>query len=163
MARKLRENIEGGSYHVFARGNDKQAIFRDDFDRNRYLQLLGEVVVAREWGCLAYCLMDNHMHLLVETPSADLSSGMQWLHGRYARAFNVRHHRVGHLFQGRYGAVRMTSNTQVLTVASYIALNPVEAGLCRRPNDWKWSSYGAAKSRKAPCWLDVELLRGLTP
>ena len=88
---------------------------------------------------------------------------MQWLHGRYARVFNVRHRRVGHLFQGRYGAVRITSNTQVLTAASYIAMNPVEAGLCRRPDEWVWSSYGALKGRMAPAWLNLELLRGLTP
>ena len=163
MARRLRENVEGGSYHVFARGNDRGAIFRDDFDRRRYLKLLGEVVTGREWGCLAYCLMDNHMHLLVETPGADLSSGVQWLHGRYAQAFNLRHHRDGHLFQGRYGAVRMMSNRQVLTVASYIAMNPVEAGLCRQPKEWKWSSYGALMTRQAPRWLDGGLLRGLTP
>ena len=88
---------------------------------------------------------------------------MQWLHGTYGRNFNRRHHRVGHLFQGRYGAVRMRSNRHVFTAATYIAMNPVEAGICRRPGDWRWSSYGAVKSGKAPKWLDAELLRGLTP
>ena len=163
MPRRLRENVAGGTYHAFARGNNRQAIFADDFDRNRYLHLLGRVVKHRAWRCLSYCLMDNHVHLLIETPGADLSPGMQWLHGNYARGFNVRHDRVGHLFQGRYGVVRMRSNSQVVTVASYIAMNPVEAGMCRRPSDWLWGSYGAAMGRKAPGWLDTDLLRGLTP
>jgi REP element-mobilizing transposase RayT len=155
--------MEGGLYHAFARGNDRQAIFRDDFDRNRYLSLLGRVVKQKSWRCLGYCLMDNHVHLLAETPNADLSSGMQWLHGIYGRVFNGRHGRVGHLFQGRFGAVRMTSNSQTVTASTYIAMNPVEAGLCRQPSQYRWSSYGAVMSNSAPDWLDTELSQGSDP
>ena len=115
---------------------------------------------GKRWRCLAYCLMDNHVHLLIETPEANLGSGMQWLHGFYAQAYNERHGRVGHVFQGRYGAVRITSDEQLWTVAAYIANNPVEGGLCARPEDWPWSSHAAAiLGRPSPDWLDVERLR----
>ena len=80
------------------------------------------------------------MHLLVETREPNLPTGMQWLHGRYGRNFNDRHDRFGHLFQGRYKAVRQTSDEQLWHVVRYIALNPVKAGLCDRPRDYRWSS-----------------------
>jgi putative transposase len=157
MARRLREEIEGGVFHVYARGNAKQAIFLDDPDRLTYLRLLGETVEERNWRCLAYCLMENHVHLLLETPDANLGVGMQWFHSLYAQAFNERHGRVGHLFQGRYGAVRVRSDAQLWTVLRYLGLNPVEAGLCARPAEWAWGSYGALCG-DAPVWLDEERL-----
>jgi REP element-mobilizing transposase RayT len=92
--------MENGIFHVYARGNDRQAIYRDDGDRATYLRLLERVVRRQEWRVLAFCLMDNHVHLLVQTPHADLGRGMQRLHGHYAQTFNARHGRVGHLFQG---------------------------------------------------------------
>ena len=143
MPRKPRENVENGIYHVYARGNGKQVIFRDDRDRLAYLSLLSEVVDHHELRCLAYCLMDNHIHLVLETPLANLSFGMQALHSEYAQNFNERHDRVGHLFQGRYGAVRIKTDAQLWTVLAYIAANPVEAGLVEKPEAWRWSSYAA--------------------
>ena len=92
---------------MYARGNGGQEIFLDDADRWRYLAMLGDVVVRMRWRCLAYCLMRNHVHLLAETPAANLGAGIQRLHGRYAQKFNERHRRSGHVFQGRYGAVRV--------------------------------------------------------
>ena len=89
---------------MFARGNDRQAIYRDDDDRRLYLDPARRTVARKRWRCLAYCLMDNHVHLLIETPEANLGAGMQWLHGLYGRSFNDRHGRSGHVFQGRYGA-----------------------------------------------------------
>lgn len=153
MARPLREEVEDGVFHVYARGNAKQPIYLDDFDRRTYLHLLGVTVEKRKWRCLAYCLMENHVHLLLETPEANLAAGMQWCHGLYARGFNERHDRVGHLFQGRYGAVRVTSDAQLWTLLRYLSLNPVEAGLCTRPADWRWGSYCAVRD-DAPAWLD---------
>jgi hypothetical protein len=102
--------------------------------------------------------MENHVHLLIETREANLGAGMQRLHGLYAQTYNERHGRCGHLFQGRYGAVRIQSDEQLWTVAAYIALNPVEAGLCERPDQWPWSSYGATTGRPSPEWLDVARL-----
>jgi REP element-mobilizing transposase RayT len=92
--------VAGGVAHVFARGNRQQLIFLDATDRRRYLDLLGRVARRLRWRCLAYCLMDNHVHLLIETRLPNLGRGMRELHGDYAQLFNKRHDRSGHLFQG---------------------------------------------------------------
>ena len=93
--------------------------------------------------CHAYCLMENHYHLLVETPRANLDDAMQRLNGTYAMRFNRHHERTGHVFQGRYGAKLITDDDYALTVVRYIAANPVQAGLCAAPEEWPWSSYAA--------------------
>lgn len=154
VARRPRELVEGGIYHVFARGNDRQAIFRNDLDRHLYLRGLRGVVETSRWSCLAYCLMSNHVHLLVETPQANLDRGMQRLHSAYAQGFNWRHGRVGHLFQGRYGAVRIATDGQLCLVAAYIARNPVVTGYCRHPEDWRWSSFRSIFGPSATPWID---------
>lgn len=160
MPRKLRENVEGGIYHAYARGNGKQVIFQDDEDRFAYLRIFGGVVDRCDWRCLASCLMDNHVHHVIETPFPNLSAGMQLLHGEYAQEFNARHDTVGHLFQGRFGAVRIQSDAQLWTVLAYVAANPVEAGLAARPEDWPWSSYAALIGPgDIPRWLDWPRLR----
>lgn len=158
MPRKPREEVEGGVFHVFARGNDKRLIYRDDLDRRVYLRMLRGTVKQRRWRLLAYCLMENHLHLLVETPEANLGVGMQRMHSLYASEFNKRHRRSGHVFQGRYGAVRITTDEQLWAVAVYVAMNPVEAGLCGRAEEWPWSSHSAALSGEAPEWVDVQHL-----
>jgi putative transposase len=158
VPRKPRQEVEGGVHHVYARGNGQQDIYLDDADRWRYLTILHDVVVRNRWRCLAYCLMPNHLHLLLETPEANLGSGMQRLHGRYGQKFNERHGRCGHVFQGRYGTVRIRSDEQLWTTARYIALNPVVAGLCERPEAWRWSSHAAVLGARAPGWLDVSRL-----
>jgi putative transposase len=136
-------------HHLYARGNGQQTIYLDDRDRTSYLRILGWVIVEHRWRCLAYCLMDNHVHLLVETPEPNLAAGMQRLHGTYARAFNDRHERSGHLFQGRYGAKAIRTDEQLLAVVRYLAMNPVEAGLCGAPSQWPWGSCA-----RRPGWLD---------
>ena len=141
MSRPVRELIAGGVYHVVARGNRGDRIFGDDFDYREYLKLLAVVVGRCTWHLLAYCLMTNHVHLLVETPEPNLPSGMQWLHGKYARYFNDRHDLFGHLFQGRYKAVRQQTDEQLWQALRYVALNPVEAGVCGDPRNYPWSSY----------------------
>ena len=98
--------------------------------------------------------MENHVHLLLETPCANLGAGMQWLHGLYAQTFNERHGRSGHLFQGRYGSVRVKTDEQLWMLARYLAVNPVKAELCGRPADWPWSSHGALARSSLPRWLD---------
>jgi putative transposase len=160
MPRKLRNEFPGAVVHVYARGNRKQVIYVDDADRAVYLRLLGEVVVRQRWVCLAYCLMRNHVHLLVETPEANLAAGMQRLHGLHAQRFNKRHKHIGHLFQGRYGAVGMKTDAQLLQVARYIARNPVEAGLCRAAEAWPWGSHAAVMRGSGPAWLDSARLLG---
>jgi putative transposase len=151
--RPPREEVEGGIFHVFARGNGRGLIFLDDTDRHRYLRLLGETVMRQRWYALAYCLMDNHVHLLLETPERNLGEGMQRLHGRYAQRFNRRHDHVGHVFQGRFGSVRVTTDAQMWAVTAYIAANPVSARQARRPDEWPWSSYRATLTGSGPHWL----------
>jgi REP element-mobilizing transposase RayT len=158
VPRKPREEVDGGVFHVFARGNDKRLIYRDDDDRRIYLRMLRGTVKQRRWRLLAYCLMENHVHLLVETPQANLGVGMQRLHSLYAHEFNRRHGRSGHVFQGRYGAVRIKTDEQLWTVAAYIAMNPVAAGLCGSAEEWPWSSHAATMSGQAPDWVDVPCL-----
>ena len=160
MARKPREEFPGAVVHVFARGVRKHAIYVDDIDRLSYLTLLGQVVRRYGWRCLAYCLMKNHVHLLVETPQPNLATGMHRLHGLHAQAFNRRHRHSGHVFQGRYGAVIVRADDQLLTVVRYIALNPVEAGLCEEAVDWPWGSHAAVVGGMTPAWLDVARLLG---
>lgn len=145
-------------HHVYARGNDRRRIYLDNLDRATYLILFARVVRRMRWRCLAYCLMENHVHLLIETPEPNLGAGMQRLHGNYAQTFNERHGRSGHVFQGRYGAVRVTSDEQLWAVVRYIVRNPVEAGLCEHPDDWPWGSHAAVLGESAPSWLDIERL-----
>jgi len=158
MPRKPRVNIEDGIYHAFARGNNRMALFYDDEDRGGYLRLLERVAGLKDWRCLAFCLMTNHIHLMIETPEANLSSGMQTLQGRYAQGFNFRHGRSGHVFEGRYGAVLIESDVHLRAAAAYIARNPVDAALCERPESWAWSSYRATIGAEVPPWLDTRRL-----
>ena len=158
MPRPPRQDFAGAVQHVYARGNAKQAIYLDDTDRRIYLSTLARVVARHEWRVLAYCLMPNHVHLLVETPRPNLGVGMQLLHGRYAQTFNARHSQPGHLFQGRFGSALVKEDGQLWMTAAYIAANPVKARLCTRPEDWRWSSHAATLGGARPPWLDVPRL-----
>jgi putative transposase len=159
VPRKPRNEFDAGVYHVFARGNDRRRIFLDDVDRRLYLRLVGSVTAHRNWHTLAYCLMGNHVHLLVETVVPNLGLGMHRLQGSYAQLFNRRHSRTGHLFERRFKAVPIVSDAQLQMVARYIAVNPVEAGMCDRPEAWPWSSHAAVTgSAVGPRWLDVNRL-----
>jgi REP-associated tyrosine transposase len=103
--------------------------------------MLGDVLSSRGWIRHAYCLIPNHYHLLLEVPELDLPRGLHRLNGRYARRFNQRHGRVGHVFGGPYFAQPVRRDEHVIEACRYIVLNPVRAGLCAHPADWPWSSY----------------------
>ena len=146
MARPPRFQPAGGMFHVTTRGNRGQPIFLDDPDRLLFLRLFRRVVRTAEWRQLAWCLMTNHFHLVVQTPTESLAMGMERLNGVYARRFNARHGYQGHLFERRYDARFIDSEEQLETTVRYVAFNPVRAGLCRNPQDWRWSSfYGLAR------------------
>ena len=155
MARPLRIEFENATYHVMSRGNRRDVIVRDDRDRGRWLEWLERVAVARQWRLMAYGLLDNHFHLFVRTPLANLSAGMQTLNGSYTSYYNRRHRLAGHLFQGRYKAHLVEDGRYADTLSRYIHLNPVRAGACARPEQWPWSScagyYRAARARD---WID---------
>jgi putative transposase len=141
MARPLRLCLPDGLYHVIARGNARQPIVADDHDRNSFFHVFAHVLERFGWLCHAFCVMDNHYHLVVETPLPNLPSGMRQLNGLYAQRFNRRHGRIGHLFQARYRSILIEKPTRLLAVCRYVVLNPVRAGICRDPGDWPWSSY----------------------
>ena len=157
MARPLRIEFPGAVYHVTSRGNAKQAIFLDDEDRGGFLDLLSIVVERFNWLCHAYCLMGNHYHLLIETPKGNLSKGMRELNGVCTQGFNQRYRRVGHLFQGRYKAIIVEKDNHLLSLCRYVVLNPARAGLIKKPEQWRWSSYGATIGvAKRPSFLTVD-------
>jgi putative transposase len=115
----------------------------------RFLDLLAHIVTKLNWSLHAYCLMTNHYHLVLETPRLNLSSGMQRLNAGYAQWFNRRHAVNGHLFRHRFYSGLVESDSHLLELLRYLALNPVRGGLCARAADWPWSSYGAALSRES--------------
>jgi REP element-mobilizing transposase RayT len=158
MARPPRLQLANAIYHVVARGNERSPIYRDDADRERFLTLLGECGQRYGWRVLGYCLMTSHYHLLVQTPEPNLARGMRQLNGVYAQAFNRRHTRVGHVFQGRYGARLVQADEHLLATARYIARNPVRAGVCRRPGEWRWSHHRATVGLEPARFHDTEAL-----
>jgi putative transposase len=161
MARPLRLEFSGALYHITSRGDHREDIFMDDVDRQSFLNILGQVCARTGWICHAYCLMDNHYHLVIETPKPNLSKGMRQLNGVYTQAFNRRHDRVGHVFQGRYKAIIVDRDRFLLDLCSYVVLNPVRTGKVRSAVHWRWSSYRAVVGRVAcPVWLDCDSLLG---
>ena len=153
MSRPLRIEYPGAVYHVTSRGNEKKPVFKDDHDRENFLNALQHVNKRYNWICHAYCLMTNHYHLLIETPDGNLAIGMRQLNGVYTQLFNKWHGRSGHLFQGRYKAILIQKDSHLLEVCRYVVLNPVRAKMIERPEDWKWSSYlaTAGKTKSHPC------------
>jgi putative transposase len=143
MPRSPREVEPGGIYHVTPRGNDGRAVFLDDADRRRFLVGLGLVVCRYEWVAFAYCLMTNHVHLLLQVPDGGLSEGMRDLLGGYARWWNLEHDHYGHLFRNRFDAAPVRTDRHLISTAQYIDLNPVRARMFGNPGQWPWSSYRA--------------------
>lgn len=154
MTRPLRIELPGGLYHVTSRGDRREDIYLCDADRQRWVDLLGEVCTRFNWFCHAYCLMDNHFHIVVETVDGNLSAGMRQLNGVYTQWHNRSHNRVGHVFQGRFNAIMVQREAYLLELARYVVLNPVRAGMCSMAQDWPWSSYRAMLGQTpAPPWL----------
>jgi len=159
MARPLRIEFPGALYHVTSRGNARAPIFLEDCDRRLILRILSDVVARYRWVCHAYCLMTNHFHLLIETPEANLSRGMRQLDGLYTQRFNRAHERVGHILQGRFGAVLVERDAHLLELARYVVLNPVRAGLVATAEAYPWSSLRATIGlAPAPEWLSTGAL-----
>ncbi len=124
MTRPVRIEFEGALYHVTSRGDRREAIYEDDADRMKFLEILETVIRDFNWVCHAYCLMTNHYHLVIETPDGNLSKGMRQLNGVYTQASNHRHDRSGHLFQGRYKAILVDGDSYLLELPRYVVLNP---------------------------------------
>lgn len=158
MSRPPRLEFSGAVYHVIARGNEQRDVFRNDSDRETYLRRLVHYRDRFRFRLYAYCLMTNHVHLALETGPVPLSRVVLALHGSYAQAFNQRHQRVGHLFQGRYKALLVQKTSYLLALVRYIHENPVKAGIVSEPRLYRWSSDRFYRGESAPDWLDA---RGL--
>lgn len=167
MPRKLRVEYPGAIYHVMNRGDRREPIFKDDVDHRRFLETLEEACGKTDWQVLAYCLMPNHFHLVVETPQANLVAGMKWFLGTYTGRFNRRHKLFGHLFSGRYKALIVdgSGNGYLRAVCDYVHLNPARAKLLQKEEPlrtYRWSSFPEylKAPTKRPAWVRVERLLG---
>jgi len=166
MARKLRIQFPGAIYHVMSRGNRREDIFRDDFDRESFLQTLADTCAKTAWQVHAFCLMPNHFHLVVETPQPNLVAGMKWFLGTYTARFNRRHKLSGHVFAGRYKSLLVGGEGGYLrTVCDYVHLNPVRAKLLPAEaalGSYRWSSFKLSllPPGQRPAWLRMDRLFG---
>jgi len=159
MSRPLRLEFHNALYHITSRGDRRENIYEDNTDRIAFLNIFASVIDQFNWSCFAYCLMDNHYHLLVQTPDANLSKGMRQLNGVFTQAYNRRHNKTGHLFQGRYKAILVDEDAYLLELSRYIVFNPVKARMVKLAGNWQWSSYQAMTGKiAAPQWLSVNYM-----
>jgi putative transposase len=156
MARKPRIHCVGALYHVMCRGNQGQSIFKDDFDRERYLEFLKESQKRFGFRLYAYVLMGNHVHHLIEIGQTPLSKVMQNILFRYTRYWNHRNKKTGHLFQGRYKAILCAKESYLLELIRYLHLNPVRSKIVRDPDKYTWSSHGEYLKGDTKSWISVD-------
>jgi putative transposase len=158
MARKPRIHFPGAIYHIILRGNAKQEIFFDEGDRHRFLVLLKDGIERYKFCLHGYCLMTNHLHLVIQVSEITLSRIMQNLSLRYTKWINWRHDRIGHLFHGRYKAIIVDADNYLSQLVAYLHLNPVRASMSENPADYPWSSHRAYLGlEQSPC-LTTELV-----
>jgi putative transposase len=144
MGRRLRIFEPGAYYHLFSRGNNGEAIVRDELDCLDFLRWFSRIVWQEKWRVVTYCLMTNHYHLLLRPHETGFAAGMQLLNCGHARRINGKYGRWGHLFRNHYGWRPIERDAHLRETCRYIVLNPVRAGLCKNPEDWPWSNYRAA-------------------
>jgi putative transposase len=143
VPRTPRLSFAGALYHITGRGINKQPIFYDDEDRTSFLAAVQNSVRRHNWLCHCFCLLPNHHHMLVETPEGNISAAMHYFLGLFARFFNRKYSRVGHVFQNRFHSILVQKESYLLQLNRYISLNPVRANLVSDPAEWQWSSYPA--------------------
>ncbi len=154
MARPLRITYPGAFYHITSRGNDRKAIFKSSADRQKFMAYLESATERYRAVIHCYCLMENHYHLLLETPLGNLPQIMRHINGAYTTYFNIKRDRAGHLFQGRYKAILVEKDAYAKELSRYIHLNPVRADLVAKPGAYEWTSYAAYVGAKpSPEWL----------
>ena len=158
MARALRITFPGAFYHVTSRGNERKAVFKSKRDREKFLEYLESATQRYDALIHAYCLMDTHYHLLLETPSGNLPQIMRHINGAYTTYFNVKRDRSGHLFQGHYKAILVDIDQYAKELSRYIHLNPLRAKMVELPEEYEWSSYKFyIGKQKAAKWLYCRL------
>ena len=156
MARKPRVHFIGALYHVMARGNQGQAIFTDDADRRRYLELLQESQRRYNYRVYAYVLMSTHTHHLIQVDQTPLSKVMQNILFRYTRYWNAKYKKIGHLFQGRYKAILCDKDNYLLELIRYLHLNPVRSKIVEDPERYPWSSHAAYLAPTRTKWIAAD-------
>lgn len=139
MGRVARTTLPDGYFHVYSRGIAGIPIFVDGRDRRAFIDLVALCERRHSWACQAFTVLQTHYHLVLESRREQLSLGVQQLNGRYARRFNQRHGRFGHVFAERFSARLIQSEEYLHDACAYVLLNPVRAGLCERAEDWPWS------------------------
>lgn len=160
MGNLSRRDRPWGYYHVIARGDNREPLFLDSEDYLHYLSCMSKQIIKGGLKCrgMAFCLMTNHLHLLIAAEHADLSRLIELVHGDYARWFNQRHQRVGHVFQKRFLSKSVTSERHLFEVIRYIHMNPVKAGMVARPEEYRWSSFRNYLESREDGWLDLSLI-----
>lgn len=161
MARPLRIEYPGAFYHITSRGNEGRKIYNSDKDKEKFLHYL--LNAHQRFGILihAYCLMDNHYHLLAETPLPNLSRSMQMINSNYTTYYNIKNKRFGHLFQGRYKAILVDKDSYAQVLSRYIHLNPVQSRITSTPDEYLWSSYHYyLHPKNRPEFLRIEFILG---
>lgn len=141
MARQVRQKSSSGIYHIMLRGIDKQIIFNDDYDKEKFIETLEKYKTISEYRIFAYCLMTNHIHLLIKVEKEDLDLIIKRIAGSYVYWYNCKYKRTGHLFQDRYKSEPVENDEYFLTVIRYIHQNPIKSGFCKKLENYKYSSY----------------------
>jgi REP element-mobilizing transposase RayT len=161
MARPLRITYPGAFYHITSRGNERKAIFKSRADRQKFLAYLESASDRYAAAIHCYGLMDNHYHLLLETPAGNLPQIMRHINGAYTTYFNIKRSRAGHLFQGRYKAILVEKDAYAKELSRYIHLNPVRAGIVAKPEAYEWTSCAAyVGDAPSPAWLARDFILG---
>lgn len=161
MARPLRIAYPGAFYHITSRGNEKKDIFTNERDREKFLEYLESATQRYSAAIHVYCLMNNHYHLLLETPRGNLPQIMRHINGAYTNYFNIKWKRPGHLFQGRYKAILIEIDEYAKVLSRYIHLNPVRAQIVQKPEEYNWSCYQYYNGKKKPpVWLQTDFILG---
>ncbi|OQX51450.1 MAG: chromosomal replication initiator DnaA [Candidatus Cloacimonas sp. 4484_209] len=160
MARALRLSFENAFYHVTARGIRKENIFYSDKDKKVFLDKMNETFDKYSFVLYAYCLMDNHYHLFIKTPFANISQGMHYLNTSYANWFRAKHKLMGTIFQGRYKSILVDEDSYALVLSAYIHLNPLRAGMVENIEDYPFSSFLDYIGKRSPLVrrLDMSLI-----
>jgi len=141
MARALRLSFENAFYHIIARGIRKENIFYSDKDKKVFLDKINETFEKYFFICYAYCLMDNHYHLFIQTPIVNISEGMHYLNTSYANWFKAKYKLTGPIFQGRYKSILIDADSYALVLSAYVHLNPLRAGMVKELEDYSFSSF----------------------
>jgi REP element-mobilizing transposase RayT len=161
MARPLRITYPGAFYHITSRGNEKKDIFTNERDKEKFIEYLESATQRYSAVIHIYCLMNNHYHLLLETPIGNLPQIMRHINGAYTNYFNTKWKRSGHLFQGRYKAILVDVDEYAKVLSRYIHLNPVRAEMVQTPEEYNWSCYQYyIGKKKPPEWIRTDFILG---